>query len=91
LPKNISNYWHQKLIEETNIVYTQTNDLQDVDCFFLEVKHQIDQLLLKAWVIAGIPFEVIKNPFIKDLFKKLKYDPLLHSILLGRLLEDEVA
>ncbi|CAG8833607.1 17784_t:CDS:2, partial [Gigaspora margarita] len=87
--ENISNYWHQKLIEETDIVHIQTNDLQDMDCFSLEVKHQIDQSLLKAWVIAGIPFEVIEYPFIKDLFKKLKYDPPSHSILSGRLLEVE--
>ncbi|CAG8820134.1 2249_t:CDS:1, partial [Dentiscutata erythropus] len=44
-----------------------------------------------AWVMAGIPFNVIENPFIKDLFKKLKYDPPSRFMLSGRLLDAEVA
>ncbi|CAB5381551.1 unnamed protein product [Rhizophagus irregularis] len=37
----------------------------------LEISSRIDCSLLKAWVMAGIPFEVIENPFILDLFKIL--------------------
>ncbi|CAG8846828.1 17487_t:CDS:2, partial [Gigaspora margarita] len=34
--ENHNNYWHHKLIKETNIVHTQTNNLQDMDCFSSE-------------------------------------------------------
>src|ERR1044072_8076356 len=36
------------------------------------VVNRLDKKVLKAWVIAGIPFNVIENPFILDLFKDLK-------------------
>ncbi|CAG8714476.1 27236_t:CDS:1 [Dentiscutata erythropus] len=74
-PENISNYWRQKLIEEANTIHSQIVNLQDANCILLKLKCRIDQSLLKAWVMTGIPFNVIENPFIKDLFKKLKYDP----------------
>ncbi|CAG8701892.1 3889_t:CDS:1 [Ambispora leptoticha] len=90
-PENISDYWRRKLIEEADTIRSRTIDLQNVDCIPSEIKCQLDQSLLKAWVMAGIPFNVIKNPFIKDLFKKLKYDPPSRSTLSGWLLDAEVA
>lgn len=58
-----------------------------------QVNDRIDQTLLKAWVMAGIPFEVIENPFIMDLFKDLNsgYIPPSRFTLSGRLLDKEVA
>jgi hypothetical protein len=58
-----------------------------------QVNDRIDQSLLKAWVIAGIPFEVIENPFIMDLFKDLNpgYIPPSRFTLSGQLLNKEVA
>ena len=43
--------------------------------------------------MAGIPFEVIDNPFIRDLFQELnpKYTPPLRTTLSDRLLDQEVA
>ena len=43
--------------------------------------------------MAGIPFEVIENPFILDLLKDLNpgYVPPSRSTLSGRLLDNEVA
>ncbi|CAG8809234.1 14438_t:CDS:1 [Cetraspora pellucida] len=76
-PENISEYWCHKLIEEANTIHGRMINLQDVNNIPSEIKCQIDKLLLKTWVMAGIPFNVIENSFIKDLFKKLKYDPLL--------------
>jgi len=90
-PENIGNYWRQKLIEEANTIRGRTIDLQDTNCILSEIKFQIDQSLLKAWVMAGIPFNVIENPFIKDLFKKLKYDPPSRFMLSGWLLDAKVA
>ncbi|CAG8854721.1 22345_t:CDS:2, partial [Gigaspora margarita] len=33
---------------------------------------QLDQKILKAWVMAGVPFEVIENLFIQDMFKEFQ-------------------
>lgn len=43
--------------------------------------------------MAGIPFEVIENPFVIDLFKDLNpaYIPPSRTILSDRLLDQEVA
>ncbi len=43
--------------------------------------------------MAGIPFETIENPFIRDLFQELnpRYAPPLRTTLSGRLLDQEVA
>jgi hypothetical protein len=36
-----------------------------------QINNRIDQSLLKVRVVCGIPFEVIENPFIVDLFREL--------------------
>ncbi len=43
--------------------------------------------------MAGIPFEIIENPFIHNLFQKLnpEYAPPSRITLSGRLLDQEVA
>jgi hypothetical protein len=47
--------------------------------------------MLKAWVAAGIPFSVIENPFIIDLFMRLNpgYIPSSRATLSGRILQEE--
>lgn len=57
-----------------------------------QANNQIDRSLLKAWIMAGIPFKVIENPFILDLFKILNpgYVPPCRNTLSGRLLNEEV-
>ncbi|CAG8754365.1 17720_t:CDS:2 [Rhizophagus irregularis] len=35
------------------------------------VVDRLDKKVLKAWIMAGIPFNVIENPFVIDLFKDL--------------------
>jgi len=107
-PEEISNYWRDKL-SENKITYTRnsqkppTQPLQKqlkITQHFgsdkplpFQVNSRIDRSLLKAWVIAGIPFEVIENPFIVDLIKDLNpgYIPPSRSTLSGRLLDEEVA
>ncbi|GBC23318.2 ribonuclease H-like domain-containing protein [Rhizophagus irregularis DAOM 181602=DAOM 197198] len=46
-----------------------------------------------AWVMAGIPFEVVENPFVLDLFKNLNpaYIPPSRTTLSGRLLNEEIS
>ena len=46
----------------------------------MQVKNHIDQLLLKTWIMANIPFEVIENPFIIELFKSLNPAYVLHHV-----------
>jgi hypothetical protein len=43
--------------------------------------------------MCGIPFEIINNPFMRDLFKNLNpgYSPPSRTTLSGRLLDQEVA
>ncbi|CAG8789868.1 35396_t:CDS:2, partial [Gigaspora margarita] len=53
---------------------------------------QLDQKITKAWIIAGIPFDVIENPFIIDIFKEflLAYNLPSRGTLSERLLDEEV-
>ena len=43
--------------------------------------------------MARIPFSVIENPFIQDIFKEFQpgYHPLSRTTLLGQLLDEELA
>ena len=97
-PEEISEYWQNKLAENmanytrrkhSSQDQTQTSD----DPLPLEISSRIDRSLLKAWVMAGIPFEVIENPFILDLFKNLNPAYVLPSrtTLSGRCLNEEIS
>ncbi|CAG8750308.1 24411_t:CDS:1, partial [Cetraspora pellucida] len=69
-PENISNYWWQKLADEINN-YTQNTHESSSEPLPLEIINQIDKSLIKAWVMAGFPFETIENPFVKDFLRNL--------------------
>ncbi|CAG8853153.1 44518_t:CDS:1, partial [Gigaspora margarita] len=49
--------------------------------------------ITKAWIMAGILFDVIENLFIIDMFKEIlpAYNPPSRVTLSGRLLDEEVA
>ncbi len=86
VPENIQKYWENTLVEK-NITYMRggvgskkrkvefqniiTQHLPSIDPLPKSTIASIDRALLKAWVCAGIPFEVIENPFMLDLFKQL--------------------
>lgn len=55
------------------------------------VVDRLDKKILKAWVMAGIPFNVIENPFVLDLFKDLNpgYSPPSRTTLSDRLITEE--
>jgi hypothetical protein len=107
-PEEISKYWREKLIEN-KVNYTRKLTQNPIQLPLKQVKitqhfgsdkplpsqinDRIDQSLLKAWVMAGIPFEIIDNPFIMDLFKDLNpgYIPPSRFTLSGRLLDQEVS
>ncbi|RHZ83610.1 hypothetical protein Glove_89g38 [Diversispora epigaea] len=55
-PEDISKYWRDKLAEQT-INYTLNSHL--------------DKSLIKMWIITGVPFEIIENPFTIDFLKEL--------------------
>ena len=58
-----------------------------------ETTRRLDCSLLKAWVIAGIPWEVIDNPFIRNFLKDLNpgYVSPFRTTLSERLLDQEIA
>ena len=59
----------------------------------LAIVERINRSLLKAWVMSEIPFKVIENPFIIDLFKELnpEYISPSRTTLSERFLDQEVA
>ena len=86
-PKDISEYWRDRLVENTINYTRQSSQNLSIQAPLKQaritqhfgsdtplpsqVNDRIDHSLLKAWVMAGIPFKVIENPFIVDLFKDL--------------------
>nr|CAG8494334.1 11967_t:CDS:2 [Entrophospora candida] len=107
-PPDISKFWKDTLaIEVVNYSHSKKNPttpLPGIQPYItdhfgskkplpLSVTERIDHALLKAWVIAGIPFEVIENPFVIVLFKELNpgYTPPSRTTLSGWLLDQEVA
>jgi BED zinc finger. len=106
-PENIREYWVTKIIDKQNnyqrtlankrkkIDPTQTNiatsHFKNDEPLPLAEQNSLDQAVLKAWIAAGIPFSVIKNPFIIDLFMRLnpRYIPPSRSTLSGRILQEE--
>ncbi|CAJ0754641.1 21882_t:CDS:10 [Entrophospora sp. SA101] len=107
-PPDISKFWKDTLATEV-VNYSRskknpTTPLPGIQPYITDhfgskkplplfVTERIDHALLKAWVIAGIPFEVIENPFVIDLFKELNpgYTPPSRTTLSGQLLDQEVA
>jgi len=53
----------------------------------------INWALVKAFVVCGIPFHIIENPFFVELLKTLRpaYEPPSRDILSGCLLAQETA
>lgn len=72
---------------QTNI----TNHFKSDEPLPLAEQNSLDQAVLKAWVAAGIPFSVIENPFVIDLFMRLNpgYIPPSRATLSGRILNEE--
>ncbi|CAG8813439.1 22181_t:CDS:2, partial [Gigaspora margarita] len=55
--------------------------------------NKINKACVKAFVICGIPWTIIKNPFFVDFLKTLcpGYTPPSHEVLSGHLLSQEIA
>ena len=104
-PENIREYWVTKAIDKQNnyqrtsttkrkkVDSTQTNitsHFKSDEPLPLAEQNSLDQAVLKAWIAAGIPFSVIENPFIIDLFMRLnpKYIPPSRTTLSGRILTE---
>ncbi|CAG8717382.1 396_t:CDS:2, partial [Dentiscutata erythropus] len=104
-PKTISRYWREKVAtRNSNYIQKRTSttlpNQPAITSHFLSdhplpkaaINH-LDQKITKAWVIAGILFEIIENPFIKDMFKEflLAYNSLSRTTLSDQLLDKEIA
>ncbi|CAG8847311.1 5800_t:CDS:1, partial [Gigaspora margarita] len=102
-PKNISRYWQEKVAERSSNYTRKKTSLPNqtaITSHFLSGRplpkatiNRFDQKITKAWVMAGILFEIIKNPFIKDMFKEFlpAYDSPSRTTLSGRLLDEKIA
>ena len=102
-PEEISRYWREKVASRQinytrnsklppNSAQTQITDHYSSDqCLPKSVIDRLDKKILKAWVMAGIPFNVIENPFVLDLFKDLRpsYSPPSRTTLSNRLIDEE--
>ncbi|RGB38630.1 hypothetical protein C1646_755428 [Rhizophagus diaphanus] len=91
VPEDIRKYWRDKLTNNDNTyIRSSYSQLQPLP---LQISNRINQFLLKAWIMGGIPFEVIKNPFVVDLFKELNPAYILpfRITLSERLLNEKVA
>jgi hypothetical protein len=55
--------------------------------------NDINRSLTKAFVVCGIPYHIIENPFFVELLKTLRpgYEPPSKDVLSGRLLAQETA
>ena len=105
-PEEISRYWREKvanwqinytrnsklLPQPPNSAQTQITEhyLSD-QCLPKSVVDRLDKKILKAWVMAGILFNIIENLFVLDLFKDLKssYSLLSQITLSNRLIDEE--
>ncbi|CAG8461611.1 10539_t:CDS:2 [Racocetra persica] len=90
LPEEIQKYWCNKLAEENN-TYRRNSQLNPN--LPSQVNNYYDELLLKAWIMANIAFEVVENSFIKSLFKAHNpaYTLPSYTTLSERLLDKEFA
>jgi hypothetical protein len=106
-PEEISRYWRERvanrqtnynrnsnslLSQPPNSSQTQITDHYSTNQSLPKsVVDRLDKKILKAWVMAGIPFNVIENPFVLDLFKDLRpgYSPPSRTTLSGRFLDEE--
>lgn len=81
---------------ETNIHKKRKNDdgtRQRKITEFENTEDQTNHALVKAFVVCGIPWHIIENPFFIEFLKTLKssYLPPSRKILSGRLLAQEAA
>jgi len=107
-PEEIKEYWGSFIVDKQNNYQrtpgtkkrkgdsAQTNitsHFKSISPLPLAEQNSLDQAVLKAWVAAGIPFSVIENPFVIDLFMRLNpaYIPPSRTTLSGRILNEAAA
>ncbi|RHZ81505.1 hypothetical protein Glove_120g3 [Diversispora epigaea] len=104
-PEDISKYWRDKLAEQT-INYTRTSNQFNLfhnqatitqhfssnQPLPLQVNSRLDKSLIKMWIITGVPFEIIENPFTIDFLKELNpgYASPFRTTLSEQFLDEEV-
>jgi hypothetical protein len=85
----------QKLNNGTNtrIIQTRISEFNESTKLSEDRAHEIDRACVKAFVVCGIPWHVIENPFFIELLKTLRpgYTPPSREVLSGKLLSQETA
>ncbi|CAG8784847.1 534_t:CDS:2, partial [Dentiscutata erythropus] len=87
-PENLTKSKKPRLDKQNNLsrfFLLKSKDLSE------ERINSINILLLKAFIVCGISFSIVENPFFIDLLQNLcsSYQPLLREVLAGCLLDQE--
>ncbi|RIB03548.1 hypothetical protein C2G38_2049181 [Gigaspora rosea] len=108
-PDDISRYWREKVAERdinytrrpkkssalpNPMPQTTMTSHYMSDCPLTKaITSRLDQKIIKAWVMAGIPFDIIDNLFIRDMFKEFNpaYSSPSRTTLSNRLFDEELA
>ncbi|CAG8796440.1 14373_t:CDS:1, partial [Dentiscutata erythropus] len=74
-------------------VQTKISDFNESSKLTLERTNEINKACIKAFVICGISWRVINNPFFIDFLKTLRpgYNPPSSEVLSGRIFSQEVS
>ena len=77
----------------TRIIQTRISEFNESTKLSEDRAHEIDRACVKAFVVCGIPWHVIENPFFIELLKTLRpgYTPPSREVLSGKLLSQETA
>ncbi|PKY40415.1 hypothetical protein RhiirA4_493567 [Rhizophagus irregularis] len=74
-------------------IQTKISDFHESTALTEERIHEIDQACVMAFVVCGIAWHVIENPFFIEFLKNLRpeYTPPSKKVLSGKLLSQETA
>ena len=77
----------------TQAIQTKISEFNENTKLSEDRAHEIDHAYVKAFVVCGIPWHVIENPFFIELLKTLRpgYTPPSKEVLSGKLLSQETA
>jgi hypothetical protein len=83
----------RKLNDNTSRSQTKISEFHESTNLSNERIHEIDRACIKAFVVCGIAWHIIENPFFIEFLKTLRpgYVPPSKEVLSGRLLAQETA
>ncbi|CAB5349333.1 unnamed protein product [Rhizophagus irregularis] len=90
---NMTNLSSKKRKLNDGSIQTKMSEFHESSQLSEDRIHEIDRACVKAFVVCGIPWRVIENPFFVEFLKTLRpgYTPPSKELLSGRLLSQETA